>query len=30
LAMRRGVPLATLDKELAAACRAAGVKLKLR
>jgi predicted nucleic acid-binding protein len=30
LAMRRGVPLATLDKGLAAACRAAGVKLKLR
>ena len=30
LAMRRGVPLATLDKELTAACRGAGVKLKLR
>lgn len=29
LALRRGVPLATLDKALAVACRAAGVKLKL-
>ncbi len=29
LALRRGIPLATLDKQLAAACRAAGVKLKL-
>ena len=30
LAMRRGVHLATFDKELTAACRRAGVKLKLR
>ncbi len=30
LAMRHGVPLATLDKELAAACRTTGVKRKLR
>ena len=30
LAMRRGVSLATLDKELSTACRATGVKLKLR
>lgn len=29
LAMRKGMPLATLDKELAAACREAGVELKL-
>ncbi len=30
LAMRHGVPLATLDKELATACRTTGVKRKLR
>ena len=30
LAMRRGIPLATLDKELTAACRTAGVQLRLR
>ncbi len=30
LAMRHGVPLATFDKELAAACRTTGVKRKLR
>lgn len=29
LAMRKGMPLGTLDKELAAACRKAGVELKL-
>ena len=29
LALRRGIPLAMLDKQLAAACRAAGVKLKI-
>ncbi|MBU6181209.1 MAG: type II toxin-antitoxin system VapC family toxin [Verrucomicrobia bacterium] len=29
LALRLGIPLATLDKQLAAACRSAGVKLKL-
>lgn len=29
IALRRGAALATLDKALAAACRAAGVKLKL-
>lgn len=29
LAMRKGMPLASLDKELAAACREAGVELKL-
>lgn len=30
LALRRGLPVATLDKALAAACRNAGVKLKLK
>ena len=30
LAMRHGVPLATLDKELATACRTTGVQRKLR
>lgn len=29
LAMRRGLPVATLDRELSAACRATGVRLKL-
>lgn len=29
LALRRGCPVATLDKALSAACRAAGVKLRL-